>query len=135
MRITHFFPLKKQDFGLKIDGELQFELIFRKLEQIYCLEAASIGTMWSVISALTNASKELNNQQEVFEENNWHQFYFDKYLSNSPITNSQRLSNGTDDNSGTLASIMSSSNLTDGLLDRSTEYYNLNPRDRGMYWM
>jgi hypothetical protein len=61
LNVMSFHVLRKDDFGLKIIGELQFDLFFKENTALYSLEATSVGTMWSVINALTTAIKIVNS--------------------------------------------------------------------------
>jgi phosphatidylinositol-bisphosphatase len=81
----NILPLKKGDFGLKIRSELQFDLMFKENDEVYCLEGTSVGTMWSIMSALTNAQKEINKGEasDIMSSFEWIQFYIEKYSSKS----------------------------------------------------
>jgi phosphatidylinositol-bisphosphatase len=151
-KITHFFLLKRYDFGLKIVGELRFELVFKQLDQLYRLEATSVGTMWSIVSALANASKLLNKEEDSSElgndisiqKNHWSQYYIKRCItisnnnnhssSNSESIDEELLVTKTAETSITAAvdenlannSVISS--LPSDLLDHNVEY-NLNPRE------
>ncbi len=60
LKVTYFHQLKHSDFQLRVLGQVQFELVFKQQDVSFIMEAASIGTMWSTMSALTNVIKELN---------------------------------------------------------------------------
>ncbi|KAL0481230.1 inositol polyphosphate 5-phosphatase [Acrasis kona] len=83
IRIMSFRLLKKDDFGLKIVSELQFDLFFKENTALFSFESTSVSTMWSVINALTNAVKVVNthvapNQEDTdfdFDTYTWAEFY------------------------------------------------------------
>jgi len=142
LKLTHFFPLKSSDFSLTVLGQLQFELVFKQQNISLIMEAASIGTMWSAMSALTNAIKELNqlatstvdgNSTDV-DAHSWYQYYVNQCSSVTRSSSIGSTASSTNvDESNSLASSSSAvssslSSITDSLIERSSDY-NLNSRD------
>jgi hypothetical protein len=74
-----FHTLRKDDFGLKIISELQIDLFFKENTALYSLEATSVGTMWSVVDALTNAIKTVSNNQTTDHDETGH-YDFGNYV-------------------------------------------------------
>jgi phosphatidylinositol-bisphosphatase len=73
------------DFGIKIISEMSFNLFFRESSHFFTFEALSVGTMWSVISALTKACQ---IPQGTKLEHNWMNFYLTRFnLLDSKKTN------------------------------------------------
>lgn len=84
--VTGFYAIK-QDFGLKIVGEMHFSLFFRESAKFLSFEAPSIGTMWTVISALTRACSNQPKDLTTEETHKWGSYYAQTFKLTDKQTN------------------------------------------------
>lgn len=83
LEITGYYAIT-QDFGLKIIGEMSFNIFFKDSSVLYTFEALSIGSMWTVISNLTKACQ---FPQGIKPEHLWAQVYLKDFNLDSKKTN------------------------------------------------
>jgi hypothetical protein len=67
----------KEDFVLKIIGETSFQVYFTDTNEEFLFESETIGTMWSIVTCLTTASKRI--QKTTNNDYSWISYYLEQY--------------------------------------------------------